>query len=150
MTITNRKSSGISKNSKSVLRVYQRTEPSNKIKAPNKRSVPSEDNIIQLLMEYSLENMTSFYDAICTDFDIHCNTADCYRAAYLHKCRKYPEVLHLCERILNEPDLQKNLKEFTFANVMVVPPLGLVFRHRYPVFAWISNTCLLCGPIAFK
>ena len=107
MTITNRKSSRISKKRKNVLCVYQRTDPMNKLEAPNESSLPNEDNIIQLLMEYSLENMTSFYNAICKDFGIHCNTVDCYRAAYLYKCRKYPEVLHLCERILDEPDLQR-------------------------------------------
>ena len=127
MTITNWKSSGISKRADSVLRVYQRTDPINKSEAPNKSSLLNEDDIIQLLMEYSLENMTSFYNAICKDFGIRCNTVDCYRAAYLYNCRKYPEVLHLCERILEEPDLQSDLKEFAFANVIVMTPLDAYF-----------------------
>src|SRR6218665_2376572 len=78
-------------------------------------------------MELSLENMTSFYNALSQDFNIHCNTADCYRASYLYQCRKYQEVSTLCERILNESDLRCDLKELSFANVMVLPPLDLFF-----------------------
>ena len=56
-----------------------------------------------------------------------CNTVDCYRAAYLYNCLNYPEVLHLCERILEEPDLRSDLKELVFANVIVMPPLDTYF-----------------------
>ena len=61
------------------------------------------------------------------DFGIKCNTVDCYRALYLYKCRQYDQVLHLCERILHEPDLQSDLKEFSFANVLLLPPLDSYF-----------------------
>ena len=71
--------------------------------------------------------MTSFYSVIRKDFGIQCNTVDCYRALYLYKCRQYDEVLHLCERILHEPDLQSDLKEFAFANVLLLPPLDSFF-----------------------
>src|SRR6218665_3416240 len=71
--------------------------------------------------------MTSFYNVICKEFGILCNTADCYRALYLYNCRKYDELLHLCEQILNEPDLTSELKEFSFANVLVIPPLDSFF-----------------------
>ena len=85
------------------------------------------EKLIDALMEFALENMTSFYSAIRKDFGIQCNTVDCYRALYLYKCRQYDEVLHLCERILHEPDLQSDLKEFGFANVLVLPPLDSFF-----------------------
>src|SRR6218665_1212458 len=105
---------------KRVLRVYEITNP-------NEGSLTNKDNIIQLLLEFSLEKMTSFYDLIARDFDIHCSTVDCYRAAYLYICRKYPEVLHLCEKILKEIDLQSGLKELAISNVMLVPPLDTFF-----------------------
>src|SRR6218665_3954078 len=71
--------------------------------------------------------MTSFYNVICKEFGILCNTADCYRALYLYNCRKYDELLHLCEQILNEPDLTSELKKFSFVNVLVIPPLDSFF-----------------------
>src|SRR6218665_6787 len=71
--------------------------------------------------------MTSFYNVICKEFGILCNTADCYRALYLNNCRKHDELLHLCEQILNEPDLTSELKKFSFANILVIPPLDSFF-----------------------
>jgi len=62
------------------------------------------------------------------NFDIDCSTVDCYRAAYLYQYRKYREVFQLCERILSEPDLREDLKEIAFANVLVLPPLDLLFH----------------------
>ena len=87
----------------------------------------TEETVIDVLMEYALENMILFYHVIRKDFGIQCNTADCYRALYLYKCRQYDQVLDLCERILHEPDLQRDLKEFSFANVLLLPPLDSYF-----------------------
>jgi len=110
-------------------RVYQRTNPSNKLKVGlhNELILLYKHNIIGLLVGFSLENMTSFYDIIGRDFGIHCSTVDCYRASCLYKCRQYPEAVHLCEDILNKPDLENDLKELTIANVMLVPPLDTFF-----------------------
>src|SRR6218665_2424159 len=77
--------------------------------------------------EFSLEYMTLFYNEIYKDFAIDCSTVDCYRAAYLYHCRKYEEVLPLCERILNKPDSRSDFQELAFAIVMVFPPLDLFF-----------------------
>ena len=85
------------------------------------------EKLIDYLTEYALESMTSFYSVIRKEFGIQCNTADCYRALYLYKCRQYDEVLHLCERILKEPDLQSDFNEFAFANVLLLPPLDSFF-----------------------
>ena len=74
-----------------------------------------------------METMKSFYRVIRRDFGVECNTVDCYRALYLYKCRHYVEVLQLCERILNEPDLQSDIKIFSFANVSMIPPLDSFF-----------------------
>ena|SRR6218665_414510 len=74
--------------------------------------------------------MTSFYDIIDRDFGIHYSTVDCYRASYLYTCRKYPEVVQLCEKNFREPDSQKDFKELAIANVMLVPPLDIFF-NRY-------------------
>ena len=85
------------------------------------------ETVIHVLMEYALENMTSFYSGLCKDLAIQCNTAECYRALYLYKCRQYDQVLDLCERILKESDLQSTLKKFSFANVLLLPPLDSFF-----------------------
>src|SRR5688572_16046709 len=127
MNITNWRSSGISKRADRVLRVYQITNPINKPKVINKSSLINEEDVVHLFMEYSLENITSVYNTISKGFGIRCNTADCYRAAYLYNCLNYPEVLHLCERILEEPDLRSDLKERVFANVIVMSPLDTYF-----------------------
>ena len=87
----------------------------------------TKETVIDALMEYALENMILFYHVIRKDFGIQCNTADCYRALYLYKCRQYDQVFDLCERILHEPDLQRDLKEFSFANVLLLPPLETYF-----------------------
>ena len=50
---------------------------------------PVKETVIHFMMEYALENMTSFYNAIRQDFGISCNTNECYRALYLYKCRHY-------------------------------------------------------------
>ena len=78
-------------------------------------------------MEIALENMTSFYSLMLKDFGLTCNTVDCYHALYLYKCRQYDGALELCEIILNEPDLQNNTKERSFANILVMPPLNSFF-----------------------
>src|SRR6218665_2502740 len=83
--------------------------------------------VIDLLMEVSLENMTSFYNLILKDFGLQCNIVDCYRALYLYKCLQYDEVLYLSGIILNEPDLCSNLTELSFANVLVIPPFDSFF-----------------------
>src|SRR6218665_1391025 len=88
---------------------------------------PSIVKVLDVLMEFAVENVTSFYNVIRKDFGVNCNTADCYRALYLYKCRQYEQVLHLCERILKESDLRNDLKDFSFANVLLLPPLDSFF-----------------------
>ena len=66
-------------------------------------------------------------NGISKDFAIQCNTADCYRALNLYKCRRYNELLNLCELSLHAPDLQSDLKKYSFANVLVFPPLDSLF-----------------------
>src|SRR6218665_539438 len=90
-------------------------------------SLIAKETVIELLMEIALENMTSFYSVILKDFGIQCNTANCYRALYLYNCLQYDEAVQLCEGILNEPDLQSDIKELSFANVFVMPPLHTFF-----------------------
>src|SRR6218665_3858104 len=85
------------------------------------------ERVLEALMESAVENITSFNDVIRNDFDLICNTADCYRALYLYKCRKCDELLHLCERILRGPDMQNDSKEFSYANIFVLPPLDFFF-----------------------
>src|SRR6218665_1918341 len=127
IAITSRKSLRKLKRRKNVMCVYQRTNPIHNLGTTNERYLPNEDDIIQLLVEYSLGNMTLFYNAIRNDFDIDCSTVDCYRAAFLYQCNKYSEVYQLCEKILNERDLRSDLKELAFANVMILPPLDSYF-----------------------
>ena len=107
--------------------VYRRMDSLTEAEASVTNLSIVKDTVIDLLMEIALENMTSFYTAILDNFGIQCNTADCYRALYLYKCLQYDEVLCLCERILNEPDLQSNIKGLSFANVFVIPPFDSFF-----------------------
>src|SRR6218665_361310 len=94
--------------------------------------------------------MASFYDSIGRDFDIHCSTVDCYRAAYLYNCRKYPEVLHLCDKIIKEMDLQSGLKELAIANVMLVPPLDIFFDKDIQCFLGLHTlVCLLASSLGY-
>src|SRR6218665_3691542 len=83
MTLAKRKISGDLKNLNVISRVYQRSDPINNMRVLNESSKPNEENIVQLLMEISVENMTAFYDAISQNFGIglRYNTAQCYRAA---------------------------------------------------------------------
>src|SRR6218665_2662386 len=85
------------------------------------------ERVIDALMEYALENMITFYKVIHKDFGIDCNIPECYHALYLYKCRRYDHVLHLCEGILSESDLQNNLKESSLENVLLLPPLDSFF-----------------------
>ena len=50
-------------------------------------------------------------------------------ALYVYRCRQYDDVMHLhvCVRILNEPDLQNDLNGLSFANVSVIPPFDSFF-----------------------
>src|SRR6218665_2353260 len=91
--------------------------------------------VLDALMEYAVENITSFYNAIVKDFSVNCNTADCYRALYLYKCREYDDVLHLCEEILKDQDLQDNLKDYSFANLFLLPPID-------SFLIWMCSICL--------
>src|SRR6218665_2070828 len=90
-------------------------------------SVIMEEILIDVLMKYALEHIKLFYRAICRDFGIQCNTIDCYLALYLYKLRQYDETLHLCERIMKEPDPQSDFKNLALTNVLVIPSLHLLF-----------------------
>jgi len=127
MTISNRKSLGTSWTLQSVSHVYRRLDQIHKLVAAIRLSFPNKHELTCVLREFALENMASFYYAIGKDFGIHCNVVDCYRAAHLYQRRNYPEVLNLCERILDKPELQSDLKQLAFTNVMVVPPLDSFF-----------------------
>ena len=84
--------------------------------------------VIDLLMEYASENEILFYNAINNKFGIESNTVECYQALYLYKCRKYNEVQHLCERILQKPDLHSDVNiPSALASVFVMPPLDSFF-----------------------
>src|SRR6218665_3023877 len=103
--------------------------------------------VIDLLMEYASENEILFYNAINNKFGIESNTVECYQALYLYKCRKYIEVLHLCERILHKPDLHSDTNEpLDLANVLVMPPLDSFFDEDmqcliglYSLFCYLSH-----------
>jgi len=107
--------------------VYRRTYPLTETESSGVSPITVKEIIIDALMKYALENMTSFYNFVLKDFGVSCNTADCYRALYLYKCRQYDKALHLCERILKESDLRNDLKTFSFANVLLSPPFDSFF-----------------------
>src|SRR6218665_677229 len=107
--------------------VFRRPDSLRETQASNVNPTIVKERVLDALMEYAVENLTSFYTAIRKDVGVNCNTADCYRALSLYRCRKYDQVLHLCERILNECELQSDLKEFSFANVFLLPPLDSFF-----------------------
>lgn len=106
MTVANRKSAQISKTRKNVSRDYIRTDPMNKFEASSEICLPMEDDIIKLVMGVSFEKMTQFYNVLCEHFGFDCSTFDCHPAVFLYNCHRYPEILHLWERILDEPDIQ--------------------------------------------
>src|SRR6218665_578125 len=89
--------------------------------------------------------MTSFYDIIDRDFGIHYSTVDCYRASYLYTCRKYPEVVQLCEKNLREPDSQKDFKELAIANVTLLPPLAIANVTLLPPLDIFFNRYIQCS-----
>src|SRR6218665_3265838 len=107
--------------------VYCRHDSITETEASSVHSMIVKQRVLDVLMEYASDNMTSFYNVIRKDFGVSCNTADCYRALCLYKCCEYDKVLHLCERILMEPDLKSEFKELAFANVLVIPPLDSFF-----------------------
>jgi len=106
---------------------YHRADSMRETESTMVNPVITENTIINCLMEYALENMRSFHDVIRRDFGIQCSTDHCYQALYLYKCRKYDEVMYLCERIRHDLELQCDMKELTFANVLLVPPLDSFF-----------------------
>ena|SRR6218665_1056899 len=89
--------------------------------------IMSKESVFDALMEYAVENMSSFNSLIGRDFGVQFNAVDCYRALYHYKCHQYDTVLDLCEQVLREPDLNNDLKEFAFANVLLLPPLNSLF-----------------------
>jgi|SRR6218665_89789 len=122
--------------------VYCRINPLTETEASAANPSNVTEIIIDLRVEIALENMTAFYSLIHKD---QCNIVDCYRAWYFYKCLHYDEALQLCERFLNEPDLQSDIKEHSFANVFGIPPLDSLFYgdvHCRAVSVWISHTLL--------
>ena len=105
--------------------VYRRSDYETETVVSSVNTKIFKQRLLDALMEYASENMASFYNVIRKDFN--CNTDDCYRALYLYKCRQYDEVLYLCDRSLHEPELQNDLREFAFANVLLLPPLDSLF-----------------------
>src|SRR6218665_718591 len=103
--------------------VYCRTDPLITNETFLVNYFQTEERIIDALLEYALEMLASFYSAICIKWD----TACCYRASYLYNRRQYDEVLHLCEVILHNPDLQNDLKQYAYTNVLLFPPLDAFF-----------------------
>src|SRR6218665_1989020 len=88
--------------------VYQRTSPLTESKAILVSPLTVKEKLIDILLEYALEHLSLIEIVLGEDFGIQCNTIDCYRALYFYKCRKYDEAMHLCERILGEPDEQND------------------------------------------
>src|SRR6218665_1277139 len=107
--------------------VYRRPDSLIETEASSVNSSMVKERIIDALMEYALENMASFYRLNRKDVGYDCNTTDCYRALYLYKCCQYDEAFRLCERILKDPDLHNALREFSFTNVLLLPPLDSFF-----------------------
>src|SRR6218665_1507207 len=105
------------------------------------------ETIVEGLREYAVEFMTKFYNTIDKDFDIQCNTAVCYRALYLYKSGKYDEVIHLCEQILLEPDVQHDLKELGFAHVLIVHPLDSLFDNDVQSLFGFQALCSCLSPV---
>jgi len=93
-------------------------------------SLSVKETILNLLLEYALDNMSFFETVLGEDFDIQFNVVDCYRALYLYNCRKYEKMISLCQRILCEPDVPGDLKEHAFANVLLLPPLDSFFDRE--------------------
>ena len=107
--------------------IYHRVDSLTETRTANMNPLMVRKAVIDFLLEIAFENVVLFYDILCKDFTIKCNTADCYRALYLYKCRQYKELLNLCERILQEPDLGSDLNNFSFAKVLTAPPLDCLF-----------------------
>jgi len=107
--------------------VYCRPDSLTDTEASNMNPTIFKERLLDALMEYALENMPSFYNVIRKDYGLDCKVSDCYRALYLYKCRQYDQVLHLCERSLEDSDLPNDLKKFSFANVVLQPPLDSFF-----------------------
>ena len=107
--------------------VYRRMDSFRKIAPLSLNSSIMTEKLIDALTEYALENIASYYIDIGKDFGIHRNTADCYKALYLYKCRRYDEVLNLCEQILEEPIRQSSFLELAWANVLLMPLLSSFF-----------------------
>ena len=121
--------------------VYPRTDSFSAIAPLGLKPLILKEKLINALTEYALETMTSFYSGVSKDYGIKCNTADCYRALYLYKCRRYDEVLHLCERILKEPMLQNNFEERVLANVLLLPPLASFFDEDIQTLLGFQILC---------
>src|SRR6218665_3051297 len=107
--------------------IYRRLDSLTEAEAAYMNPLMVREAVLNALVEHAFENMTSFYNGVCKDYAIKCNTADCYRALHLYKCRHYNELLDLCEVILHEPDLQNDLKKHSFPNILVLPPLDSLF-----------------------
>ena len=107
--------------------VYCRPYSHSEIQASSVNSTIVKVRVIDALMDYAIDSMTLLYNGFREHYGVNCNTADCYRALYLYKYRQYDQVLRLCERILKDSDLQNDLKEFSFANVLLLPPLNSFF-----------------------
>ena len=103
--------------------VYRRTVSEAANATSGEHHFPIEEKMVDALFEYALEKLISFYGVIC----IKCDTVSCYRALYLYKCRQYCAVLHLCEVILHQPDLQNDLKQYAYSNVQLLPPFDTFF-----------------------
>lgn len=80
-----------------------------------------------LLIECSLELLKSFYNSVLKDFGIDCKLVSCYEALYMYKCRRYSDVVSICNSILQEAEPDHNLERFAFANILALPPLDSFF-----------------------
>ena len=89
--------------------------------------LPGKTDIAESLVRISNDYMTRFYDSLSEEFGSKFNLASSYEALSLYLCRRYEDVLGLCEKLLEQPEHDSELEEFQYLNVHV----GLLFIEYF-------------------
>ena len=60
-------------------REYRKPDSLTETEASSLNPTIVKERVLDALMDYAVENMTTFYNLIRKDFGINCNTVDCYQ-----------------------------------------------------------------------
>ena len=81
--------------------------------------LPGKPELAETLVRISNDYMTRFYVSLSTEYGSKFNLASCYEALSIYLCRRYEDVLGVCEKLLDDSECDSELEKCLFLNVSV-------------------------------